>query len=637
MRRKIVKDFDLATVNRQSIDSLYVVYDATHYGYSNLNSCVYDPEFIESNAASFVKPYGKPILTDHVTESEISREVSKPLGRVRAYSVLSADGIKESNTPTKKIRLLAKITDQRAIKGLLDKSYLTCSTSGFAEGPVFCSYCKKDLTGQVDDSATLTEKEKEKREKCEEEHYHSRGKVIDGEKISHIYTKMSYRELSLVNIPADQSSEHFSGLVAMYTNPNSPEFQRDLSENTWITYSPEKKALVRLTPQSFEGEVFTDVVQDSADIEEVTDKNQITVKNIDLSDIPVEELGTHLEYLSLWGDPDEVEEAPKDPESEDKKKPKKEEKEDEEVDEDIEEIDEESEDLDLEEEGEDGEDESEEDEETEEDEEDSEDKKLSTKQRNKLKGSTFCGPNRSFPVNDCNHYKAALSLLGRYKGPGDKEKIRACIIRKGVKLGCTSKGKDSEDSWSEPKIGVTIEANDKILEDFSKTFDLRIADAIAKAVVIATEAKLTVSEYESKVSDLESKNKELLLEKDKLSAQVEKLTSYVEEHQKKEKKELIDSIIELKIKLKSNDVQAAWAVPDSEEAVSQVEDYRKVLDQKQIAILVLMRDELTSLSSALKPIEATTIESEAVNMEEDTTSIKDSKKIFLFPMNGKIF
>jgi len=53
-----------------------------------------------------------------------------------------------------------------------------------------------------------------------------------------------------------------------------------------------------------------------------------------------------------------------------------------------------------------------------------------------LASSTFCGPNRSFPVPDCKHVKAGLSLLGRYKGPGDKNKIRACIYRKAKSLKC---------------------------------------------------------------------------------------------------------------------------------------------------------------------------------------------------------
>jgi hypothetical protein len=73
------------------------------------------------------------------------------------------------------------------------------------------------------------------------------------------------------------------------------------------------------------------------------------------------------------------------------------------------------------------------------------DAKLSAKKRKGMSGSTFCGPERSFPVNDCAHYSAAKRLLGRYKGPGDKDRILACIERKGKRLGCggDAKSKDS--------------------------------------------------------------------------------------------------------------------------------------------------------------------------------------------------
>jgi hypothetical protein len=75
-------------------------------------------------------------------------------------------------------------------------------------------------------------------------------------------------------------------------------------------------------------------------------------------------------------------------------------------------------------------------------EQDIRDAALSAASRKKLPNSTFCGPERSFPVNDCAHYTAALRLIGRYKGPGNKTKIRACIERKGKRLGCTSKKKE---------------------------------------------------------------------------------------------------------------------------------------------------------------------------------------------------
>lgn len=73
------------------------------------------------------------------------------------------------------------------------------------------------------------------------------------------------------------------------------------------------------------------------------------------------------------------------------------------------------------------------------------DAKLSTEKRKALPNSAFCGPQRSFPVNDCAHYTAAKRLLGRYKGPGDKSKIMSCIESKGKKLGCpTATNDDSE-------------------------------------------------------------------------------------------------------------------------------------------------------------------------------------------------
>jgi len=65
--------------------------------------------------------------------------------------------------------------------------------------------------------------------------------------------------------------------------------------------------------------------------------------------------------------------------------------------------------------------------------------RLSTAQRKKLKGSTFCGPKRSFPVPDCAHVTAAKRLIGRYKGPGDKDKIMACVKRKEKTLNCKTK------------------------------------------------------------------------------------------------------------------------------------------------------------------------------------------------------
>lgn len=50
--------------------------------------------------------------------------------------------------------------------------------------------------------------------------------------------------------------------------------------------------------------------------------------------------------------------------------------------------------------------------------------KLSAAQRKKLPSSTFAGPNRSFPIPDKNHAKAALSMIGNAP-PSARANIRA--------------------------------------------------------------------------------------------------------------------------------------------------------------------------------------------------------------------
>lgn len=66
-------------------------------------------------------------------------------------------------------------------------------------------------------------------------------------------------------------------------------------------------------------------------------------------------------------------------------------------------------------------------------------KPLTTKQRKKMKKGTFCGPGRSFPVNDCKHVGVAKAFLKRSKfSASTKKKIAACINRKAKAMGCTS-------------------------------------------------------------------------------------------------------------------------------------------------------------------------------------------------------
>lgn len=77
-----------------------------------------------------------------------------------------------------------------------------------------------------------------------------------------------------------------------------------------------------------------------------------------------------------------------------------------------------------------------------------ESKKLTTKDRKKLKSGTFCGPSRSFPIPDCKHVAVAKTYLARSKfSASTKKKIAACINRKAKALGCdvSKKAKASEE------------------------------------------------------------------------------------------------------------------------------------------------------------------------------------------------
>jgi len=62
------------------------------------------------------------------------------------------------------------------------------------------------------------------------------------------------------------------------------------------------------------------------------------------------------------------------------------------------------------------------------------DARLSDEARTKLADSSFCGPERQFPVHDAAHYEAAKQLMDRYSGPGNKAAILACVERKASQI-----------------------------------------------------------------------------------------------------------------------------------------------------------------------------------------------------------
>ncbi|MHA2062783.1 MAG: hypothetical protein ACXABY_00140 [Candidatus Thorarchaeota archaeon] len=124
-----------------------------------------------------------------------------------------------------------------------------------------------------------------------------------------------------------------------------------------------------------------------------------------------------------------------------------------------------------------------------------EDAKLSTKKRKSLKGSTFCGPGRSFPVPDCAHVTAARRLIGRAKvSSSTKSKILSCVSRKAKQMGCGGgKSKDSSEDidllissegWQDTRDFVEwlegVEAGRTVEDEASDNLRERAAKTLAK-------------------------------------------------------------------------------------------------------------------------------------------------------------
>jgi hypothetical protein len=85
------------------------------------------------------------------------------------------------------------------------------------------------------------------------------------------------------------------------------------------------------------------------------------------------------------------------------------------------------------------------------------DNKLTAEGRKKLKGGSFCGPNRSFPVENKAHVVAARRLIGRAKvSSSTKSKILACVNRKAKAMGA--------DAVAEIIIPTVSTSADKIIK-----------------------------------------------------------------------------------------------------------------------------------------------------------------------------
>jgi len=517
---------------------LIVAKDASHYGYINENFVKYIPEYADENFLTFIKPFPKPVIVNH-------DDTKKPLGRGIGYAIrpyvstkeTSKDSkdnfedkkMEEKNDPAIVGMVLERITDKEAIKSIINGEYLTSSVHSTFRGPIICSGCGTDVTGRT--KGVKVKDDEDEDQSLKDACTHLRGRTgADGKPIHWEPTKLRYVENSFIINPADQSDKHFAGVIAFAAENDKKERDKILGLAKWIGYKLKDKTLVHLNSETYESVISqltsTDLSDSMEDLSDEIDIEDIVLPlelsdEFDLSEGTDEEINELFNYIKSWKD-------------------FKEENDEEDCKDCLEE----------------------------------EDAVLTTKKRNALRSKTFCGPDRSFPVNDCLHGAVALRLLGRYKGPGDKEKIKACIERKMRKLGCGKK-----DSY-------TLDEIEEIFAHLYSGNENKIIELTEQKI----KNELEIGALRELVEKLQNENAKLL-EKDSV------LSDKMKEFDQNRSKLLIDSILNKKIELKSDDTQSIWATPNTKEATECERKIRADFSKKSVELLESYIEALNSVPS----------------------------------------
>lgn len=543
------------SLNAQAPQSLIVRIAATHSGKITRNNAFYLPHKMRNSVDSWLTGYPKPILLHH-------DDHSNPLGRViSAKYVDISNGLHDSfkgneikdnlmspvlldafvngqlsqkeivdfaskyfinddavaGDPSYEglgfIELTARIADMGAVQAILDKRFLTGSV-GCTTDQAICSLCKKDWAdgGRCD---------------------HMPGKEYDGKKAILIAGNFFYHEYSFVNKPADLHSQIIeinSGGIQDFVryengevvNPSSSQsvslyFSQDsFKEDNIMTFRDAfKKASQEERFSKLENlrELVKSIVDQSKDltdeqlfaaldehiekpVEDVSAQSTSISDNQEINDENPVKLFFGDEYQDIVGDDAWGEQYAEmlytlmeDADTEEKKEVAK---------------------------------------------KIITDAKLSTAKRKALPGSSFCGPDRSFPVPDCAHYTAALRLLGRYKGPGDKSAIRSCVERKGARMGCTS---SKQDSMVETSEYTQVDYYDNVNDTDLQSMLIGVTAALEDRKLITTSENLT--------EDLTAKNKELQDQIAELQSQLETSKQTIEDFEPV-KQRLTNAIQEIK-------------------------------------------------------------------------------------------
>ncbi|MEB9509567.1 hypothetical protein P4I89_08675 [Bacillus cereus] len=160
---------------------LIVQMEAIHVGRTD-NYTFYTEEGLKSGLSTWTHPYNKPVLTHH------NAHRGEPVGRI-----LRAEFAESTISGRKGLIFTCEITDPDAVEKVLDGRYTTVSI-GATTDKVSCNICGKDRT----------------KEWCE----HWRGEEYEGQACHYIIGTTFGREVSYVNVPADENAGNFSVTVS---------------------------------------------------------------------------------------------------------------------------------------------------------------------------------------------------------------------------------------------------------------------------------------------------------------------------------------------------------------------------------------------------------------------------------------
>lgn len=169
---------------------LIVQMEAIHVG-RTANYTFYTEQGLKEGLSSWTHPYNKPVLTHHDAHS------GEPVGRI-----LKAEFADSTISGRKGLIFTCEITDPTAVEKVLDGRYQTVSI-GATTDKVTCNICGTDRT----------------KEWCE----HWRGEEYEGQTCHFTIGTTFGREVSYVNVPADENAGNFSVTVSDEEDGNSNE------------------------------------------------------------------------------------------------------------------------------------------------------------------------------------------------------------------------------------------------------------------------------------------------------------------------------------------------------------------------------------------------------------------------------